>query len=261
MNVPVATRIATMEVNMERNRWMQNNFAPTHIFANLADQVVKLVKNGKTIHAEVIQVGKPYHRTPVFADEMEYIEISPYWNVPPSIAVNEYLPKLRQNPGILAAQNIAVLTGNGAVSAHAVNWSSYGKGNFPFRLRQEPGPGNALGRVKFMFPNQFNVYLHDTPSKSKFDAASRYFSHGCLRLRDPLTMAEKILGPEGWSRARIDQVVASGKRTVVTLKNKIPVYVVYLTSWVNKDGSVHFRPDVYGRDKILSAALSKVRGR
>ena len=261
MNVPVATRIATMEVNMERNRWMQNNFAPTHIFANLADQVVKLVKNGKTIHAEVIQVGKPYHRTPVFADEMEYIEINPYWNVPPSIAVNEYLPKLRQNPGILAAQNIAVLTGNGAVSAHAVNWSSYGKGNFPFRLRQEPGPGNALGRVKFMFPNQFNVYLHDTPSKSKFDAASRYFSHGCLRLRDPLTMAEKILGPEGWSRARIDQVVASGKRTVVTLKNKIPVYVVYLTSWVNKDGSVHFRPDVYGRDKILSAALSKVRGR
>lgn len=261
MNVPVSERITVMELNMERNRWMQNNFAPTHIFANLADQVVKLVRNGKTVHAEVIQVGKPYHRTPVFSDEMEYLEINPYWNVPSSIAVNEYLPKLRQNPGVLAAQNISLLTNNGAVSAHGVNWNSYGKGNFPFRLRQEPGPGNALGRIKFMFPNRFNVYLHDTPSKSKFNAASRYFSHGCLRLRDPLTMAEKILGPEGWSRARIDQVVASGKRTVVTLKNKIPVYIVYLTNWVNKDGSVHFRPDVYDRDKILTAALAKVQGR
>lgn len=261
MNVPVSERIATMELNMERNRWMQNNFAPTHIFANLADQVVKLVRNGDTVHAEVIQVGKPYHRTPVFSDEMEYIEINPYWNVPTSIAVNEYLPKLRQNPGVLSAQNISVLTDSGAVSPYQVNWASYGKGNFPFRLRQDPGPKNALGRIKFMFPNRFNVYLHDTPSKSKFEAASRYFSHGCLRLRDPLTMAEKILGPEGWSRARIEQVVASGKRTVVTLKDKIPVYVVYLTSWVNKDGSVHFRPDVYGRDKILASALSKVRGR
>ncbi len=261
INISVEDRIRTIELNMERNRWMQNDFAPYHIFVNLADQVVKLVKNGDTLHAEVVQVGQPYHRTPVFTDEMEYVEINPYWNVPPSIAVNEYLPKLRQNPGVLAAQNIAVLGNNGPISASAVNWSSYGKGNFPFRLRQEPGPGNALGRIKFMFPNKFNVYMHDTPSKSKFDRTQRYFSHGCIRLNDPLTMAQYILGVEGWSRAKIDQVVASGKRTVVTLKNKIPVYVVYLTSFVNKDGSVWFREDVYGRDKILSAALEKVRGR
>jgi L,D-transpeptidase YcbB len=261
MNVPVSERIATMELNLERSRWMQNDFGPLHLFANLADQVIKLVKDGDTVHAELIQVGKPYHRTPVFTDEMEYLEFNPYWNVPPSIAVNEYLPKLRRNPGVLAAENIAVLSDSGAISAHAVDWFAYGRGNFPFRLRQEPGAGNALGRVKFMFPNQYNIYLHDTPSKTKFDAAQRYFSHGCLRLRDPMKMAEHILGPEGWSREEIDSVVRSGKRTVVRLNKKIPIHIVYLTSWVNKDGSVWFRKDVYSRDKTLAEALRQVRGR
>jgi len=261
MNISASARVLTLELNMERNRWLQNEFAPYHVFANLADQVVKLVKNDDTLHAEVIQVGQPYFRTPVFTDVMETIEFNPYWNVPPSIAVNEYLPKLRKNPGVLSGENIKVLSGNGAVSATAVNWSSLGKGNFPYSLRQDPGPGNALGRVKFLFPNEYNVYMHDTPSKAKFDAAQRYFSHGCLRLRDPLKMAELILGPEGYSRQRIEQIVASGKNTPIRLKTPIPVYVVYLTAFVNKDGSVHYRDDAYGRDKILAEALSKVRGR
>ena len=261
MNAPVAERIATMEINMERNRWMQNEFGPYHIFVNLADQVVKVVRDDRTVHAEVIQVGQPFHRTPVFSEMMEYVEFNPYWGVPASIAVNEYLPKLRSNPGVLAAQNISLFSGGQQISAHSVNWSSVGKGNFPFRLRQEPGKGNALGRVKFMFPNEFNVYMHDTPSKSKFEATQRYFSHGCMRLRDPLTMAEVLLGPEGWDRKRIDAVVAGGKNTVVRLKTQIPVHVAYLTSFVNKDGSVNFREDVYGRDKILAEALAKVRGR
>jgi L,D-transpeptidase YcbB len=261
MNTPVSRRIFEIELNLERNRWMQNEFAPYHIFANLADQVVKVVLNEKTLHAEVIQVGQPYHRTPEFTDQMEYIEFNPYWGVPPSIAVNEYLPKLRANPGVLAAQNISVFSGGKKVSSSAVNWSAYGKGNFPFTLRQEPGKDNALGRVKFMFPNDFNVYMHDTPAKAKFEAASRYFSHGCLRLKDPLTMAQVLLEPEGWDRARIDAVVASGKNTIVKLKNKIPVYIAYLTAFANKDGTVQFREDVYGRDKILAEALAKAMGR
>lgn len=261
MNAPVSKRIEMMELNLERNRWMQNDLGPYHIFANLADQVVKVVRNEDTVHAEVIQVGQPYHRTPEFSDVMEYIEFNPYWGVPPSIAVNEYLPKLRSNPGVLAAQNIELFSGGGKISPQAVNWSSYGKGNFPFSLRQKPGPDNALGRVKFMFPNEFNVYMHDTPSKSKFEAASRYFSHGCLRLKDPLTMAEVLLEAEGWDRARIDAVVKGGKNTEVRLKTPIPVHIAYLTAFVNRDGSVHFREDVYGRDKLLKAALDKVRGR
>lgn len=261
LNVPIESRIASMEYNLERRRWMQNDYGPHYIFANLADQVVKLVKNEKTIHAALIQVGQPYHRTPVFTDEMEYLEINPYWNVPKSIAVNELLPKLRNNPNHYTSQGFQVLRGGSVISASSVPWHSYSKSNFPVRLRQGPGKKNALGRIKFMFPNKFNVYLHDTPSKQNFAKASRFFSHGCLRLQDPLKMAEFILGDQGWSRGKIDGVVNSGKRTVVKLENKIPVHIAYLTAWVNKDGSVHFRRDVYGRDKILAKALSNVRGR
>ena len=261
LNVPIEARIASMEYNLERRRWMQNDYGPHYIFANLADQVVKLVKNEKTVHAALIQVGQPYHRTPVFTDEMEYLEINPYWNVPKSIAVNELLPKLQNNPNHYTSQGFQVLRGGSVISASSVPWHSYSKANFPVRLRQGPGKKNALGRIKFMFPNKFNVYLHDTPSKQNFAKASRFFSHGCLRLQDPLKMAEHILGDQGWSRGKIDGVVSSGKRTVVKLEKKIPVHIAYLTSWVNKDGSVHFRRDVYGRDKILANALAKVRGR
>lgn len=255
LNTTVDQRINTMIINLERRRWMQNNYGRVYVFANLADQVIKLVRDGKTVHAELIQVGKPYHRTPVFKDEMEYVELNPYWNVPYSIATKEYLPKLKSNPGVLVRQNIKVLAGGKIVSPYSVPWNSYSRRNFPVRLRQDSGKKNALGRVKFMFPNKFNVYIHDTPAKSKFNKSSRYFSHGCLRLRDPLTMAEQILKPLGWNRKKIDKIVASGKRTIVKLKQKIPVHVTYLTSWVNKDGSVQFRRDVYGRDTILSNAL------
>ena len=257
MNITLEQRIKMIKVNLERRRWMQNNYGRYYVFSNLADQVIKLVRDEKNLHFELIQVGHPYHRTPVFSDVMEYIEINPFWNVPYSIATKEYLPKLKSNPGILVAQNIQVLANGKIVSPFSTPWHSFSRGHFPVRLRQNSGPKNALGRVKFMFPNKFNVYIHDTPSKSKFNKASRYFSHGCLRLRDPLTLAEKILGEQGWSRKKIEATVRSGKRTVVKLKQKIPVHVTYLTAWVNKDNSVHFRQDIYGRDKILDAALQK----
>jgi murein L,D-transpeptidase YcbB/YkuD len=239
---------------------MQNDYGPYYVFANLADQVLKVVKNEKTIHTALIQVGKPYHRTPVFTDTMEYLELNPYWNVPYSIATKEYLPKLIRNPGVLSRQNIEVLAGGKAVSPYAINWSQYSRRKFPFRLRQKPGKRNALGRIKFMFPNKYSVYIHDTPSKANFGRASRYFSHGCMRVKDPLALAAVILNPEGWSRKKINAVVRSGKRTVKRLKSQIPVHVAYLTAWVNKDGSIHYRRDVYGRDKILDKALKRVRG-
>jgi len=257
LNVTIEQRITMLEVNLERRRWMQNNYGRYYVFSNLADQVIKLVRDEKNLHFELIQVGLPYHRTPVFSDVMEYIEINPYWNVPFSIATKEYLPKLKANAGALVSQNIQVLANGKVVSPFSIPWHSYSRGHFPVRLRQDSGRRNALGRIKFMFPNKFNVYIHDTPSKSKFEKSSRYFSHGCLRLRDPLTMAEKILGEQGWSREKIEAVVRSGKRTIVKLKEKIPVHVTYLTAWVNKDRSIHFRQDIYGRDKILAAALQK----
>ncbi|MEP1209299.1 MAG: L,D-transpeptidase family protein [Rhizobiaceae bacterium] len=255
LNITIQERIAMVALNLERRRWMQADFGNPYVFVNLADQVLKLVKDGKTIHAELTQVGQPYHRTPVFADEMEYLEFNPYWNVPYSIATKEYLPKLQQNPFYLQKQKIRVLRNGKRVNPGAVPWYAFSRSNFPVRLRQDPHDKNALGRVKFMFPNKFNVYIHDTPSKSKFSKDSRYFSHGCVRLRSPMDFAEKLLAAQGVSRTKIDNIVASKKRTVVRLKQKVPVHITYLTAWVNKDGSAHYRRDIYGRDKILAKAL------
>lgn len=256
LNTSVDDRIRQVELNLERRRWMQADFGDPYVFVNLADQVVKFVSEDKTVHASVTQVGKPLYRTPVFSDEMEYLEFNPYWNVPYSIATSEYLPKLKSNPYALQSQNIRVLRDGKPVDPGSVTWGDYSSDSFPFRLRQEPGPDNALGRVKFMFPNQFNIYIHDTPSKSNFDRASRYFSHGSIRVENPMSLAEVILGAQDVSRMQVDSIVNSGKRRVVKLEEPVAVHVVYLTAWVNKDGSVHYRRDVYGRDEILSAALA-----
>jgi murein L,D-transpeptidase YcbB/YkuD len=258
LNTPVSKRIEQVELNLERRRWMQADFGATYIFVNLADQVLKLVKDEKTVHAAIVQVGQPYHRTPVFTEQMEYLDFNPFWNVPYSIATKEYLPKLKRNAYALSKQNIRVLRNGTSVDPGSVPWSNYSRANFPVRLRQDPGPKNALGRVKFMFPNKFNIYIHDTPSKSKFTKDSRYFSHGCIRLQNPFDLAEKILALQGISRDEINQIARVGKKKIVKLKKKIPVHVAYLTAWVNKDGSVHYRRDVYGRDKILKTALAKI---
>jgi len=267
INITAEQRVEQIEVNLERRRWMPDDLGDYYIFVNLADQYLKVVKriekNGKTrektLHAARAVVGKTYHKTPVFTELMTYLVLNPNWNVPYSIATREYLPKLRRNPGALQAQNIRVLSGGRQISPYSVNWSAYSRGNFPFRLQQASGPRNALGRVKFMFPNKYNIYIHDTPSKSLFKKASRVFSHGCVRVQDPLKLAEVILGPEGTSRSSIDATINRGKRRVVKLKTPIPVHISYLTAWVNKDGSVHFRRDVYGRDAILSKALERVQ--
>ncbi|MEM7302450.1 MAG: L,D-transpeptidase family protein [Pseudomonadota bacterium] len=261
LNVTVDQRIRQVELNMERRRWLQDYYGDHYVFVNLADQVLKVVKNEKTVHAAIVQVGKPYHRTPVFSDEMEYVEMNPYWNVPYSIATKEYLPKLKRNPYALQSQRIRVIRGGRIVDPGAVPWNSYSRGNFPVRLRQDSWARNALGRIKFMFPNKFNVYIHDTPSKRGFSRASRFFSHGCVRVQDPLKLAEVILGDQGWSRGQINGAIGTKKRRVVRLKKKIPVHITYLTSWVNKDGSVYYRNDIYGRDKILDKALKRARGK
>lgn len=137
-----------------------------------------------------------------------------------------------------------------------MNWQAYGRGNFPFTLRQDPGNRNALGRIKFMFPNKFNIYIHDTPSKSLFARSQRSFSHGCIRTEKPFDLGEVLLGDDGWTKPRLLSVRSTGKRRVIKLKDPIPVHLTYLTAWVNKDGSTHFRRDIYGRDKVLKKAIT-----
>ena len=260
LNVPIERRIEQMILNLERRRWIPDDLGQRHVFVNLADFGMKLVDEPKTLFDSPVVVGKPYHKTPVFSGTMTYVEINPYWNVPPSIARNELLPRIKQDVSYLAQHNYVLFSdwssGAKVVDPLTVDWSQVEKSSFPYKIRQDSGEGNALGRVKFMFPNRFNIYLHDTPAKSLFSRPDRAFSHGCIRVEDPFGLAETVLATtEGWSRERIEATIASGERTIVTLSEPLPVHIVYLTSWVNKDGSVQFRNDIYERDAALAKAL------
>lgn len=255
LNMPIEEKLIQMELNMERRRWMRDNLGDFYVFVNLADQNLKVVRNGKTIHTTRVVVGKPYHATPVFSDQMEYVEINPYWNVPYSIATKEYLPKLKGNPSALSSQNIRIFQDGNEIAATQIAWNSYSGKNFPFRLRQDPGKRNALGRIKFMFPNEFNIYIHDTPSKSLFARSERAFSHGCIRVSDPFALADVLLEHLNPAPGQWEQIRDSGDRKVIKPKVPIEVHLTYLTAWMNKDGSTHFRKDIYGRDEVLLKAL------
>ncbi len=257
LNIPIQDKLIQMELNMERRRWMRDDLGEFYVFVNLADQNLKVVRSGKTIHTTRVVVGKPYHATPVFSDQLEYVEINPFWNVPYSIATKEYLPKLKQNPSALSRQNIRVFQDGSEVAATQVAWNSYSGGNFPFRLRQDPGDGNALGRIKFMFPNEFNIYIHDTPSKSLFSRAERAYSHGCIRASNPFALADVLLTDNNSTPGHWEQIRDSRKRTIIKPKVPIEVHLTYLTAWMNKDGSTHFRKDIYERDEVLLKALRK----
>lgn len=256
LNVTIEQRIDQIVLNLERRRWMGPLEGDRYIFVNLADFQLKLVERGKTVHTARVVVGTPFHRTPVFTENMTYLVINPEWNVPSSIARNELLPKAQEDPGYLAANNFAVLDAAGTpVDLRLIDWSAQSRSSLPYRFRQGSGDGNALGRIKFMLPNPYNIYLHDTPSKRLFGETVRAFSHGCIRVEDPYRLAEIILAGQGWNRADLDAAHDAGDRRVVSLEKEIPVYISYITAWTNKDGTMHFRDDIYERDARLSAAI------
>jgi len=257
LNVPLSYRIKQMVINLERRRWMKDDFGKRYVFVNLADQFLKLVDTiddrEKTIFGARVVVGKPYLNTPIFSDQMEYLVINPFWNVPASLANREFLSKLRKDPGYLKKKNIRILSSGREIDPYSINWQSLSR--IPYRLRQDTGGNNALGRIKFMFPNRFSIYIHDTPAKNLFSRDKRFFSAGCVRVQNPVRLASILLKAQGWTEKRITSQIASGKRRLVRFKNKIPVHITYLTSWVNKDGQINFRNDVYNRDKNLISAL------
>lgn len=264
LDVSPQARVRQMLLNMERRRWMPDRFEARYVFVNLADFELKVVdtREGRerTIHTTDVVVGRPYHQTPEFSNAIRYLVINPYWNVPPSIARNEILPKVKADRSYLSERNFDVLDGWGhdaaIVDPTTVDWSSIGRRSLPYRFRQGPGSDNALGRLKFMLPNEHNIYLHDTPARSLFARTQRTFSHGCIRVQDPDALAATLLQwQSGWSIDRVNARIESGERTVVSLREPIPVHIAYVTAWVNRDGSVHFRDDVYGRDATLATAL------
>ena len=254
LNVPPVERARQIMLNMERWRWMPENLGPHHFMVNLAAYELQEIENHDVIGEMNVVVGAVATQTPEFSDELEYVEINPTWTVPYSIATGEMLPKLRKNPFAYAADFDVFMNGS-LTSWGSIDWNAYGRGKFPFTFRQHPGPKNALGKVKFMLPNAHNIYLHDTPSKDKFLQTTRAFSHGCIRLSKPIDLAYRVVGEiAGWPRAKIDATLKGGKTTRVPLPEHIPVHLIYATAFDGANG-IEFRPDVYGRDRKLYAAL------
>lgn len=262
LNVPLKQRIRQMELNMERLRWILGNPEQRSIVVNIADFKLAVIENGKSILSMKAVVGKPYQRTPVFTANMTYLVINPSWNIPDSIARDEILKKIRKDSHYLAKQNIKVLRGWGSreevINPETVNWSVVTADTLKYRFRQEPGPLNPLGRIKFMLPNRFDVYLHDTPSKRLFSEYVRTFSHGCSRIEKPIELAEYVLRhAPGWTREKLLSEIEKGAEQKVMIPDPLNVHFLYLTAWVDESGVLQFRNDIYGRDKLLDEALLK----
>jgi murein L,D-transpeptidase YcbB/YkuD len=225
------------------------------LVVNIAGFQLYLVRRGEVVWRTRVQVGKPYRSTPIFASTLSYLVFNPTWTVPPTILRQDFLPELKRDPDYLQKRNIDVLDRGGPpIAQETIDWSS--SKSLQYQLVQRPGPTNALGRVKFMFPNEHFVYLHDTPSKDLFSKESRAFSSGCIRVENPLELAQIVLG-EKWDRARIDALIAAGRTQTVFVDKPIAVKLLYWTAEVDATGRVSFLPDVYGRDPALIAALAK----
>jgi len=262
LQVQADARVRQIEANLERWRWVREDQGTRYLRVNVADFRLEAVEEGQSVLSMAVVVGKPVHRTPVFAGRMTYLVLNPYWNVPGEIADQELLPAARRDPSYLTRRGFRVLQGWDADAAEvpvsAVNWSVPSLERAGLRIRQDPGPENALGRVKFMFPNRFNVYLHDTPSRELFEKTRRDFSHGCIRVARPLDLAEFVLrGDPNWTPEAVLAALETAEDRTVPLPQAIPVYVEYFTAWADEDGSTHFRSDIYGRDARLEAALSR----
>ncbi len=247
-------------VNMERWRWLPRNLGERHVMVNQAAFEMYIVENGKTVDRRRVVVGKPFHKTPMFSHAIEYAEFNPTWTISRSIAGNEFLPKLKKDPGYLERNNYKLYTSWEAdapsMNANTVDWNSVNPKKFPYRIVQQPGENNALGNVKFIFPNKYEVYLHDTQSKNLFSESSRAFSHGCIRVENPLEFAEKLYAGEGTlNSSKIKELVSSEETKRVDMKEPIPVHLAYFTVWIDDSGDAKFHKDVYGRDALVGKIL------
>ena len=258
LNVPVEKRIDQIRINMERARWVLDNLEDDFVIVNIAGFRAYLYRDRKPEWSTRVVVGKTYHKTPVFRSEMKYLVFNPTWTVPYSIATKEMLPRVKQDPDYLPSRNFEVRNRNGDVLDPAsIDWSRVTRNNFPYTFVQRPGTNNALGEIKFIFPNQYSVYLHDTPSKSLFSRSGRAFSHGCVRVEHPFDFAEVLLGPDGWDAERVQAERMRRETKSVFLSEPLPVLLLYWTAEVGEDGQIRFYEDVYERDQVILNALNE----
>jgi murein L,D-transpeptidase YcbB/YkuD len=263
LNVPVADRIRQIVLNLERWRWLPRDLGRHYIVVNAPDARLHVVVDGRPVLTSRVVVGDLRHPTPVVQAWVEAVILHPPWNVPTSIAAEEILPRLRDNRRYLAENDIVVLERRESDPfGLTIDWTAVAPERFPFRLQQQPGPDNPLGRIKLDIPNRFDVYLHDTPTRTLFARSVRAASHGCIRVEQADDLALHVLEGDarGWSRPRLDEALEAGGTQRIPVPRPLPVYILYWTAFVDPDGQVQFREDVYGRDRRLAAALGE-RGR
>lgn len=249
----VDKRISKIRLNMDRMKWLNHRFESRSIMINIPDFKLTFIENGKVKKEMKVITGSKNHRTPIFSNRVSNIVLNPYWNVPQSIIQKEMIPKLLRNPGAMGGQGIEVYQGGSKINPASVNWNQYRGSNVPFRFAQPPGNRNALGKIKFLFPNNFAVYMHDTPTKNLFNKDVRAFSHGCIRLSEPMELLKVFASFDGAvNLAHANKVLKGNSETNIALKNSVPVDIVYLTCWMDQDGELQFREDVYGYDAMQS---------
>ncbi len=257
LNVPIQARINQVILNMERWRWLPKKFEPDYLIVNVPEYRLRVFEDGKQALTMRVIVGKTLTATPVFSDKMEYVVLAPYWNVPYSIIDKELRPRLVANPHYLDRLDMEVVKGYGrkatVVDPTSIDWANVTQANFKYTVRRRPGPKNDLGDVKFIFPNSNDIYLHDTPHGELFSQTKRSFSHGCVRVEEPVKLATYLLrNNPNWDLTSIQDTIAGRREKYVTLQQKLPVYLVYFTAWADANGHAHFRDDIYGHDKALA---------
>lgn len=262
LNVPLARRVRQIELNLERWRWLPKPFEKDYLMVNIPDFSLQAIESNRPALSMRVVVGKQASRTPLFSDEVTHLVLNPTWNVPASIAGAEMLEQEQDDKDYLADHSFRVFDGTGPdakeLDPHDVHWSDYTPEDFPLAIRQDPGPTNPLGRIKFMCPNKFDVYLHDTPANQVFNAHARDFSHGCVRLEKPVELAVYLLrGTPGDDPESIELALETARDSTVRLPHPMPVHLLYWTAWVGDDGDVNFREDIYEHDRTLDRALGR----
>lgn len=260
----IAERIRVLELNMERWRWIPDSLlGDRYAMVNIPEFMLRVVEHDRTALAMRVVVGKEMSRTPMFTDEITYMVLNPTWNVPASIATKEIVPEVQRDPSYLARNNMKVFSNEtdhaSEVDPADIDWGSVDADNFRYAIRQDPGPANPVGHVKFMCPNQFNVYLHDTPSDRLFTAENRDFSHGCIRLEKPVEFAVYLMKSKGWSPEKVTAAFDSAHNSSVKVPEPLPVRIFYWTAFIDDAGVLQFRDDVYGFDHLLDRSLRQKR--
>jgi murein L,D-transpeptidase YcbB/YkuD len=264
MQVSVEERVRQLGLHVERWHALPEQLGPRYLLVNIPSFTLQVMEYEQPVMSIRVVVGTPSRPTPLFHSTLTAVVLNPAWEVPDRIAREEIVPRLRHEPSYLTTHRFTLLQGWGveahAISPHTIDWSQISPTRFPYRLRQEPGPTNALGRIKFIVPNPFQVFLHDTPSRTLFKHPVRAYSHGCIRLEKPGALAAYLLRDQPvWTRAHLDAAMAQGRQRTIELAAPIPVYVIYHTAWVDAEGTVHFRPDIYAYDIAPAAAHDDAR--